>query len=79
MVRIAIIGGGFAGIYNLKYCIQEGLECVLFESTNDLGGVWKYRPDQPGGFLKDGHVSSSIHFLHPTDFPFPRYFRNKFN
>ena len=71
MVRIAIIGGGFAGIYNLKYCIQEGLECVLFESTNDLGGVWKYRPDQPGGFLKDGHVSSSIHFLHPTDFPFP--------
>ena len=68
---IAIIGGGFAGIYALKYCIQEGLSCKLFESSDDIGGVWKYRPNCDGGFLENGHTSSSIHFLHPSDFPFP--------
>jgi hypothetical protein len=69
---IAIIGGGFAGIYSLKYCIQEGLSCKLFETSDDIGGVWKYSKDTPGGVLENTFTSSSLHFLHPTDFPFPK-------
>ena len=70
-MSIAIIGGGFSGLYSLKYCLEHGLDATLFESTDDLGGVWKYRADTGGGVLKSTHASSSIHYLHPLDFPFP--------
>ena len=70
-IKVAIIGGGFSGIYALKYCVQEKLKCKLFESSDSIGGVWKYNKNQSGGVLKNTHASSSIAFLHPTDFPFP--------
>ena len=69
--KVAIIGGGFSGLYSLKYCIQEGLDCKLFESSDSIGGVWKYR-EEPGGVFKNTYVSSSLNFLHPTDYPFSK-------
>jgi len=68
--KIAIIGGGFSGIYALKYCIQENLNCKLFESSDSIGGVWKYDKN-PGGVLNNTYASSSVTYLQPTDFPFP--------
>ena len=70
-IKVAIIGGGFSGIYALKYCIQEKLNCHLFESSNSIGGVWKYNKKKSGGVLKNTYASSSLTFLHPTDYPFP--------
>tara|TARA_Y100000817_G_C16862078_1_gene546240 strand:- start:7611 stop:9173 length:1563 start_codon:yes stop_codon:yes gene_type:complete len=70
-MSVAIIGGGFSGIYSLKYCLEHDLDATLFEASDHLGGVWKYRPDCNGGVLKTTHASSSIHYLHPLDFPFP--------
>ena len=70
-VKVAIIGGGFSGIYALKYCVQEKLKCKLFESSDSIGGVWKYDKNKSGGVLKNTYASSSITFLHPTDYPFP--------
>ena len=32
-IKVGIIGGGFSGIYALKYCVQEKLKCKLFESS----------------------------------------------
>lgn len=69
--KIAIIGGGFSGIYALKYCIQEKLDCTLFEGTDSIGGRWKYNSKMPGSIYKNTCSSSSLPFLHPTDFSFP--------
>jgi len=71
VIKVGIIGGGFSGIYALKYCIQEKLECKLFEGSDTIGGIWKYNKNKSGGVFKNTHASSSIGFLHPTDYPFP--------
>ena len=69
--RVAIIGGGFSGIYALKYCIQEKLDCILFEGSDSIGGRWKYNAESPGSIYKNTCSSSSLAFLHPVDYPFP--------
>lgn len=38
--RVAIIGGGVAGIAAARYLASEGIEPVMFESHDDLGGQW---------------------------------------
>jgi cation diffusion facilitator CzcD-associated flavoprotein CzcO len=47
--RVCIVGGGWNGLYALKWFVEEGLDdVVLFEQTNSIGGVWVYTPDKPG-------------------------------
>lgn len=47
--RVCIVGGGWNGLYALKWFIEEGLDdVVLFEMTDSIGGVWVYKKDQPG-------------------------------
>ncbi len=38
--RVAIIGGGVAGIVAAKECIQEGHDVVVYEYAGKPGGVW---------------------------------------
>lgn len=38
--RVAVIGGGVAGIVSAKECLQEDLDVVVFEKSSQLGGVW---------------------------------------
>lgn len=38
--RVGIIGTGVAGLATAKTLIAEGLDCVLFERSDRLGGVW---------------------------------------
>jgi len=38
--RVAIIGSGVAGLSTAKMFIAEGLDCVVFERGDRLGGVW---------------------------------------
>jgi cation diffusion facilitator CzcD-associated flavoprotein CzcO len=50
--RVCIVGGGWNGLYALKWFVEEGLDdVVLFEKTNSIGGVWVYTPDKPGSHL----------------------------
>lgn len=72
MTKVAIIGAGFSGIYALKYCIKEKLDCTLFEKSNNIGGVWNYKENKNSGMLKNTYTSSSISYLNPLDFPFPK-------
>jgi cation diffusion facilitator CzcD-associated flavoprotein CzcO len=47
--RVCIVGGGWSGLYALKWFVEEGLDdIVLFEQTNSVGGVWVYTEDKPG-------------------------------
>ena len=36
-MRVAVIGAGASGLTAIKCCIDEGLEPVCFERSNDIG------------------------------------------
>ena len=38
--RVAIVGGGPAGIVTAKHLLAYGFEPIIFEQSNDLGGQW---------------------------------------
>ncbi|EFA85121.1 hypothetical protein PPL_02119 [Heterostelium album PN500] len=37
---VAIIGGGFSGIFSLKEALENRLSATLFERENAIGGLW---------------------------------------
>jgi hypothetical protein len=67
-----VIGGGWSGLYALKYFIEEGHDAVLFERSDSIGGVWVYRKDEPGGVARNSITTSSKTYLHASDFPFEK-------
>ena len=66
--KFAVIGGGWSGLYALKYLLEEKLDVRLYESELNLGGVWFYKERQ-GGVYQSTHVTSSKTYLHASDFP----------
>ena len=40
--RVGIIGTGVAGLVTAKTLIAQGVECVVFDKSDRLGGVWAY-------------------------------------
>lgn len=69
--NVAVVGGGWSGIYAVRWLSEAGLDVTCFEASDSVGGIWKFRPDRPGGVFDATRVTSSKHFLHPSDFPFP--------
>lgn len=41
--RVAVVGAGSSGLACVKVCIDEGLEPVCFEGSDDIGGLWKFK------------------------------------
>ena len=41
--RVAVVGAGCSGLTCIKTCVDEGLEPVCFESSDDIGGLWKFK------------------------------------
>lgn len=41
--RVAVVGGGSSGLACIKCCLDEGLEPVCFESSDDIGGLWRFK------------------------------------
>jgi cation diffusion facilitator CzcD-associated flavoprotein CzcO len=39
-VDVAIVGAGFAGLYMLHRCRQQGLAATVIEAGDDVGGTW---------------------------------------
>ena len=39
--RIAIVGGGVAGLQTARALSKIGKECVVFEKSDNVGGVWR--------------------------------------
>lgn len=40
--KVAIVGAGVSGLTSTKCCLDEGLEPTCFESSDDIGGVWRF-------------------------------------
>ncbi|KAG7272314.1 LOW QUALITY PROTEIN: hypothetical protein CRUP_011239 [Coryphaenoides rupestris] len=41
--RVAVIGAGSSGLVCIKTCLEEGLDPVCFESSHDIGGLWRFK------------------------------------
>lgn len=41
--RVAVIGAGPSGLTSIKACLDEGLVPTCFESSDDMGGLWKFK------------------------------------
>lgn len=46
--RVAVIGGGVAGLQTARALSRRGKEVVIFEKSNDVGGVWRANYDDFG-------------------------------
>ncbi len=43
---VAVIGAGSSGLTSIKCCLDEGLEPVCFESSDDIGGLWRFKVEK---------------------------------
>ncbi|XP_039896355.1 flavin-containing monooxygenase 5-like [Simochromis diagramma] len=41
--KVAVIGAGPCGLTSVKACLDEGMEPTCFESSDDMGGLWKFK------------------------------------
>jgi len=68
---VLVVGGGWCGLYALKSFLEEGLDAVMYEKTDAVGGVWVYREDKPGGCYEKTRTTASKCYLHASDYPMP--------
>lgn len=43
VLRVAVVGAGGSGLTCIKACVEDGLEPVCFESSDDIGGLWNFK------------------------------------
>ncbi|XP_056621131.1 flavin-containing monooxygenase 5-like [Triplophysa dalaica] len=77
--RVAVIGGGTSGLACIKCCLDEGLEPVCFESSDDIGGLWRFKenPDPSRASIYQSLIiNTSKEMMCYSDFPIPAHFPN---
>ncbi|NXU17414.1 FMO4 monooxygenase, partial [Pardalotus punctatus] len=75
--RVAVIGAGAGGLASIKCCLDEGLEPTCFESSEDIGGVWRYTDstdDRRVSVYRSVITNTSKEMSCFSDFPFPEDF-----
>ena len=65
---VLIVGGGWNGLYALKYMLQENLNVICLEKEKEIGGVWLYK-ETFGGVMKTTIITSSLTVTEASDFP----------
>ncbi|KAF4099318.1 flavin-containing monooxygenase 5-like [Onychostoma macrolepis] len=77
--RVAVIGAGSSGLTSIKCCLDEGLEPVCFESSDDVGGLWKFKEKPEAGrcsIYRSVIVNSPKEMMCYSDFPVPDHYPN---
>ncbi|XP_073711972.1 flavin-containing monooxygenase 5-like [Misgurnus anguillicaudatus] len=77
--RVAVIGAGHAGLVSIKCCLDEGLEPVCFESSDDIGGLWRFKETHEAErtrIYRSLVVNTSKEMMCFSDFPMPDHFPN---
>ncbi|RWS20751.1 dimethylaniline monooxygenase [N-oxide-forming] 5-like protein [Leptotrombidium deliense] len=82
---ICVIGAGAAGLTAIKQCLDQQLDVVCFEKTNEIGGLWRFREeniDGVGSVAKNTIMKSSKDVLAYSNFvppdSFPIFMPNKY-
>ncbi|XP_078578363.1 flavin-containing monooxygenase 5-like [Branchiostoma floridae x Branchiostoma japonicum] len=75
--RVGIIGAGVSGLAAIKACLEEGLEPVCFEQSEEIGGLWHYTDDggqKQGASMYKSLISNvSREMSCFSDFPFDKH------
>ncbi|XP_054458149.1 flavin-containing monooxygenase 5-like [Anoplopoma fimbria] len=77
--RVAVIGGGSSGLACIKSCLDEGLEPVCFESSDDIGGLWRFKENPEADRASIYHsviINTSKEMMCFSDFPIPAHYPN---
>ncbi|XP_020774365.1 flavin-containing monooxygenase 5-like [Boleophthalmus pectinirostris] len=77
--RVAIVGAGASGLTSIKCCLDEGLEPVCFESSDDIGGLWRYKENPEPDRASIYHsliINTSKEMMCFSDFPIPGHYPN---
>ncbi|KAL4634954.1 dimethylaniline monooxygenase N-oxide-forming 5-like [Arapaima gigas] len=77
--RVAVIGAGSSGLACIKCCLDEGLEPVCFESSDDIGGLWRFKEEPESDRASIYHsviINTSKEMMCFSDFPIPAHFPN---
>ncbi|XP_037530773.1 flavin-containing monooxygenase 5 [Nematolebias whitei] len=77
--RVAIVGGGSSGLTCIKCCLDEGLEPVCFESSDDIGGLWRFKENPEPDRASIYHsviINTSKEMMCFSDYPIPAHFPN---
>ncbi|KAG8003411.1 Dimethylaniline monooxygenase [N-oxide-forming] 5 [Nibea albiflora] len=73
-MKVAVIGAGVSGLGSLKVCLDEGLEPTCFESSHDIGGLWRFKDTHESGranIYQSVVINSSKEMMAFSDFPPP--------
>ncbi|XP_041480897.1 dimethylaniline monooxygenase [N-oxide-forming] 2-like [Lytechinus variegatus] len=74
--RVAVIGAGISGLVSTKTCLEEGIEPVCFEQTEQIGGIWVTSDRRVPGTETRGAIydclitNSSKEMMCFSDYPF---------
>lgn len=60
--KVAVIGGGAAGLATLRQMLDKGIDVVLFERSGDVGGLWAYDNEQTSKVFNS--VTQNVTKLH---------------
>lgn len=77
--RIAVIGAGASGLTCIKCCLEEGLEPVCFERSDDIGGLWRFQENPEEGrasIYKSVIINTSKEMMCFSDFLIPDHYPN---
>ncbi|KAJ7332847.1 hypothetical protein JRQ81_015027 [Phrynocephalus forsythii] len=75
--KVAIVGAGVSGLASIKCCLDEGLDPTCFESSDDIGGVWRYTEyvEERKASLYKSLISNTCKEMSAfSDFPYPEDF-----
>uniref|UniRef100_A0A3Q0RCC7 Flavin-containing monooxygenase n=1 Tax=Amphilophus citrinellus TaxID=61819 RepID=A0A3Q0RCC7_AMPCI len=77
--RVAVIGAGPSGLSCIKACLDEGMEPTCFESSDDMGGLWKFKEvSEPNraSIYRSLTINISKEMMCYSDFPIPADYPN---
>ncbi|XP_050404396.1 flavin-containing monooxygenase 5-like [Patella vulgata] len=73
--KIAVIGSGASGLAAIKCCLDEKLEPVCFERTDNIGGLWRYTEEVRDGqscVMRSTVINTSKEMMCYSDYPIPK-------
>ncbi|XP_060888113.1 flavin-containing monooxygenase 5-like [Labrus mixtus] len=77
--RVAVIGAGSSGLVCVKVCVDEGLQPVCFERSDDIGGLWRFKESpepERASIYRSLVVNTSKEMMCFSDYPMPADYPN---
>lgn len=70
--KVAIIGAGPCGLAAAKYALQYGLEPVIFEKSDEIGGQWSTSKSNPTSVWDGLYANISYFSMSYSDLTYPK-------